>query len=213
MHTRHNRLCFKNRSARGGEEKGTGFAEDVAERVLESVREEPHHSTAERARRPGVGVGALQAFLFNKRLSKLNARLGFAGYKVEAVRPLQVARLRRIVASRPGSVTHVDYRTFGFLRGTRGEPSIRIGGFVHIDSLTSWATVTLASSPLVLTDSGGASIGDQYRNLGRSPSPCGPLDGLLQQHPVAQRALHDGQPQERGRRNGSGLCWRATRQG
>ena len=169
--------------------KGTGFAEDLVGSILESVRTEPHHNTAERARRLGVGSGSLQAFLADRGLSKLNARLRFAGYQVEAVRPLEIARMRRIVASRPGSLTHIDYKTFGFLRGVRGEPSIRLGGFVLIDSLTSYAVVRLAKAPdvfeavaslhlyierapfelrgILLSDNGGAFLGEHFVNAVR----------------------------------------------
>jgi hypothetical protein len=164
--------------------KGTGLAEDVAASVLESVRQEPHHNTKVRARKLGLGTGAVQAFLQDRGLSNLNGRLGFAGYQVEVCQPLAVARLRRIVASRPGSLTHVDFKTFGFLRGPYGEPAVRLGGFVLIDSLTSFSVVKLAKAGdgfeasaalqqygqcapfalegLVLSDNGGAFLSDGF---------------------------------------------------
>ncbi|MBM4043399.1 MAG: transposase family protein, partial [Planctomycetes bacterium] len=74
--------------------------------------------------------------------------------------------------------------TFGFLRGVHGEPSVRLGGFIFIDSLTSFATLRLAKAPdaieaiaafgdyverapfdlfgLLLTDNGGAFISDLF---------------------------------------------------
>jgi hypothetical protein len=118
----------------------------MAGRLLESVRTLPHLNTSERAKRLGLGAGAAQAFLRDRNLSKLNARLAYAGYQVEVCKPLQVARNRRLVAARPGCLTHVDYKLFGFLRGVHGEPSIRLGGFVLIDSLTSFAAVKLAKA-------------------------------------------------------------------
>lgn len=169
--------------------KGGGLEEEVVSSILEDVRQRPHLATTERARQLGVGTGTLQAFLHDRGLSKLNARLGFAGYQVETARPLAIARLRRIVASHPGSLTHIDYKTFGFLRGARGEPSVRLGGFVYVDSLTSYATVHLAKAPdgfeavaglqqyiegvpfdlsgVVLTDNGGAFLSDFFINAVR----------------------------------------------
>jgi hypothetical protein len=130
--------------------RSEGLAEDVAASLLESVRQFPHFNTAERARRLGIGVGSAQDFLRDRGLSEQNARLRFAGYSVEAVRPLEVARSRRIVATRPGSLTHIDFKVFGVLRGVHGEPAVRLGGFVVIDSLTSYSQVMLGKA------------GDQY---------------------------------------------------
>ena len=115
--------------------------------VLESVRTLPHINTAERAKRLGVSVATAQGILAERKLTKLNARLEFAGYKVEPHRSLQVARLRRIVATYPGALTHIDFKTFGFLRGTRGDKAKRLGGFVVVDSLTAYAHVHLAPTP------------------------------------------------------------------
>lgn len=119
---------------------------EVMDRVLQSVREVPHINTAARAKSLGLRVEVVQRVLAQAGLSNLNARLQHAGYKVDVLRPLQVARLRRIVASHPGSITHIDYKTFGFLRGIGDQKGIRLGGYVCCDSLTAFATVYLSST-------------------------------------------------------------------
>ena len=130
--------------------RGNGDAvAELEERVLASVREKPHLATGARARELGVSIGAVQTVLRRRRLSKLHARLEFAGYRVEACRPLEVARQRRILATYPGALAHIDFKTFGYLRPPRGQAQQageRLGGFVCIDSLTRFATCFLSST-------------------------------------------------------------------
>jgi hypothetical protein len=38
-----------------------------------------------------------------------------------------------------GLLTHLDYKTFGFLRTAYGQAAVRLGGFVCVDSLTAYA--------------------------------------------------------------------------
>ena len=114
------------------------LAEDI-QAIPTSVREFPHFNTQVRAGRLSLRVEKVQNVLSQNGLSELNARLQFAGYKVETPRPLQVARLRRVLASYPGALTHIDFKTFGILRGAGSDHSVRVGGFVVIDSLTAYA--------------------------------------------------------------------------
>lgn len=120
---------------------------EAAEALSQSCREAPHLNTQERARRLGLRVETAQRILKRAGLNKLHARLAHAGYQVEVVRPLQIARMRRIVATYPGSLTHIDFKSFGFLRRERSHSGIRVGGYCCIDSLTSFATIHLASTP------------------------------------------------------------------
>jgi transposase InsO family protein len=115
----------------------------VVDRVLESVRQVPQINTVERAKRLGLRCETTQKILVRHRLSNLNARLSAAGYQVEVLRPLALARQRRILATAPGSLTHIDYKTFGFLRGHDAETGKRVGGYVCVDSLTAYASVHL----------------------------------------------------------------------
>jgi len=91
------------------------------------------------------------------------------------------------VASYPGSLTHIDFKTFGFLRGAPGVEGVRLGGFVVVDSLTSHASVYLAKvadaieavaalrayiekapfpvKGIVLSDNGGPFLSDHWLNF------------------------------------------------
>ncbi len=156
----------------------------LAEVVLGKVKEAPHLSAGRLAAALGLRTEGVQGVLRAAGLNKLNARLQFAGYQVEAVRPLQVARLRRILAASPGSLTHQDYKTFGYLRGKHGAAQKRVGGYVVVDSLTGFAALYLSNRPcaaeavaalrkycktspfrlhgLVLTDNGADFCGHEY---------------------------------------------------
>lgn len=118
---------------------------EVVEAIVKSVEKLPHLNTQERAKLLKLSTKRVQEILTGLGLSKLDARLRRAGYQVEVVRPLQIARLRRVVAAYPGSLTHIDYKTFGFLRGQSEQKKGWLGGFVVIDSLTGFADVTLSS--------------------------------------------------------------------
>ena len=116
------------------------------ETILASVAKAPHLNTVDRARRLQISTKIVHRILKDAGLTKLNARLQHAGYKVEVLRPLQVARMRRIVAAYPGALTHIDYKTFGFLRGSTRQAGFRVGGYVVVDTLTAFATLKLARS-------------------------------------------------------------------
>lgn len=118
-------------------------AQERQHRVLESVQSEPHFNTATRARRLGLSTRDVQAVLSGANLGHLNARLQFAGYQVEVLQPLAVARQRRIVASNPGSLIHADFKTFGVVRGELETQKRWIRGCIVIDSFTSFASVLL----------------------------------------------------------------------
>lgn len=118
-------------------------SDEVAQAVLRAVREAPHLSARRLAAKLGLRAEAVHSILRTAGLNELNARLQYAGYQVETVRPLEVARLRRVLAAYPGSLTHQDYKTFGYLRGVYGAPQKRLGGYVVIDSLTGFASVYL----------------------------------------------------------------------
>jgi len=180
-------------------------------RFLESVREKPHLSIDRRASELGCRVQSLQEIATRRGLANLNARLIFAGYRVEACKPLQVARQRRIVASYPGSLSHIDFKTFGFLRGAPGLESVRLGGFVVIDSLTSHASVHLAKAAdaieavaalaaytekapfpvqgIVLSDNGGPFVSEHWLNY-------------CQGHKLIPRRIRSSHPARNYRREG-----------
>jgi len=129
---------------------GNSPSAEVEERTLDSVRAAPHLSARRRAHALGLSHGTVQKVAKLHGLGRLNARLEFAGYRVEVCQPLAVARQRRIVATYPGSLTHIDFKTFGYVRppwGGRKQKGRRLGGFVVVDSLTAYAHLELASVP------------------------------------------------------------------
>lgn len=144
---------------------------ELGRRVLENVKATPHINTSVRSKLLKIRTETIQKILAEHGLTKLNARLQFAGYKVDVLRPLQVARQRRVVATRPGSLTHIDYKAFGFLRGLGKQKGIRVGGYCCIDSLTGFATVLLTDHP---NGSDACAALEKYR----SASPFG-VEGIV----------------------------------
>jgi transposase InsO family protein len=124
---------------------GRGIASEALEAVLTSVRCAPQLNTAERAKRLGLRVEAVQKVLAAHGVSKLDARLVYAGFQVEPVRPLQAARLRRVVASQPGAYTQLDFKSFGFLRGNDRKSQRPLRGCVVVDAFTGFASVELGT--------------------------------------------------------------------
>ena len=151
---------------------GVSPSAEVEERVLDSVRNAPHLSTRRRPETFGISTGTAHKVPVARGLSKLNARLELAGYRVEACKSLAVAGQRRIVATYPGSLTHIDYETFGYLRSPRRAPRTpgkRLGGFLVVDSLTAFAHLAkLVSLGIVKLD-------DEWtvRLMGSSARPGG----------------------------------------
>lgn len=164
--------------------QGKSITGETIQKVFDSVIASPHWNTKERADRLGLRVETVQKILASEGLSRLIGRLKFAGYRVETMRSLASARLRRIVASAPGRLVHIDYKTFGMVRRIGNEEGRRIGGFIVIDSLTAYATVFLhpaedsegavralekfiKSAPfkvngIVLSDNGKAFLSDKF---------------------------------------------------
>ena len=159
-------------------------AQERRARVLESVRNEPHWNTSARARKLGFSCRDVQEVLQEGGLGNLNSRLRFAGYQVEVLRPLEIARQRRVVACRPGSLIHIDFKTFGMVRGGQLEEKKWIRGCIVVDSFTSFAQVLIsdaqgpaeaeeamrkftenapfAVSGIILTDNGNQFLSEQW---------------------------------------------------
>lgn len=111
--------------------------------ILDSVSSAPHWSTVERARRLGIRTETVQSVLARRGLSRLTARLSHAGYAVDVVRPLAVARKRRIVAAAPGVYTCIDFKTLGVVGRLGKSKAVTVGGCVVVDQLTGFGTVLL----------------------------------------------------------------------
>lgn len=124
---------------------GGGVPEaDVAE-ILDSVRSYPAWNTRQRAASLKKRTETVQRVLVGKGLSRLNARLKFAGYQVDIVQPLARARQHRVLAAGPGVYTCVDFKRLGAIRrlepGDRQKKSQLFSGLQCVDAYSGFASV------------------------------------------------------------------------
>lgn len=126
--------------------RGRSVTQAVVDLVLRSVKEQPQVSTVQRARLLNMRTETCQAILKKSGLSRNVNRLQFAGYQVDVVSPLAVARQRRILASAPGRFTALDWKRFGVVRGGPESPQIPICGCVLIDQFSGFAWCFLHAS-------------------------------------------------------------------
>ncbi len=125
--------------------RGGGITEvDVAE-ILDSVRAYPAWNTRQRATSLKRRTETVQSILAGKGLSRLNARLRYAGYSVDIVKPLARARQHRVLAAGPGCYTCVDFKRLGAIRrlerGDRQKESRLFSGLQCVDAYTGFACV------------------------------------------------------------------------
>ena len=125
---------------------GRAPALDVTD-VLDSVRQKPALSTGERARWLGRRTEAVQRVLKEKGLSRLNARLKYAGYSVDVTGSLARARQHRVLAAGPGVYTNIDFKRLGSVRrmepGDRQETSRLVCGVQCVDAYSGFASCSL----------------------------------------------------------------------
>lgn len=122
---------------------GRRLAPATIEEILADVKARPELNTAVRAHSLGMRTATVQAVLTRNGLNRSPARMRFAGYQVDVVRPLEIARKRRILATAPGALTQIDWKTFGVVRRRAGASSVRACGCVIVDHLTAYGTVLL----------------------------------------------------------------------
>ena len=124
---------------------GGGVPEADVQDVLDSVRTHPAWNTVARARQLGKRTEAVQAVLKGRGLSRLIARLQYAGYQVDTVQPLARARQHRVLATGPGVYACLDFKRLGSIR--RMEPRDRsqtarlISGLQCVDHYSGFAAV------------------------------------------------------------------------
>lgn len=138
---------------------GGGVPEaDVAE-ILDSVRAYPSWNTRQRAASLKKRTETVQRVLVGKGLSKLNARLKYAGYQVDIVQPLARARQHRVLAAGPGVYACVDFKRLGAIRrldpGDRQKKSQLFSGLQCVDAYSGFASVFICESQ----DSAAATAG------------------------------------------------------
>jgi len=124
---------------------GGGVVEADVQDILDSVRSFPALNTLDRARKLGKRTETVQSVLKGRGLSRLTARLQYAGYQVDAVQPLARARQHRVLAAGPGVYACLDFKRLGSVR--RLEPRDRspssrlISGLQCVDHYSGFATV------------------------------------------------------------------------
>lgn len=152
-------------------QKGDRVSPEAVESILASVKSMPQLNTQARAKALGYRVDRVQRVLAAARLSRLAARLQFAGYSVAPSQSLALARQRRIVAAAPGCYTCCDFKYFGRLRGVGQSPSVRIFGLVVIDQLTGYGDVLICP-----TETSDMAVAGIRRYIARAPFA---ISGLL----------------------------------
>jgi len=125
--------------------RGGGVAETDVTSILDSVRTTPADNTLVRASKLGIRTQTVQGVLAGKGLNRLNARLKYAGYSVDIVKPLARARQHRVLAAGPGCYTCVDFKRLGAVRrlerGDRQKESQLFSGLQCIDAYSGFAGV------------------------------------------------------------------------
>jgi transposase InsO family protein len=93
---------------------------------------------------------SVQAILKGKGLNRLIARLKYAGYQVDVVKPLARARQHRVLASGPGVYTNIDFKRLGALRrlepGDRSPQSQQFCGLQCVDAYSGFASCFICES-------------------------------------------------------------------
>jgi len=124
----------------------SGIHTATISKVLESVKVSPHWNTVVRATQLGLRTQTVQTILETNGLSRHSDRLRYAGFEVQTLSPIVIARQRRIVATAPGSYCSMDFKTFGMVHRRDQPKEVPICGCLCIDQFTSYATVILSES-------------------------------------------------------------------
>lgn len=124
---------------------GGGVPQADVEEILDSVRSYPAWNTRQRAASLKKRTETVQRVLVGKGLSRLNARLKFAGYSVDIVQPLARARQHRVLAAGPGVYACIDFKRLGAIRrlepGDRQKKSQLFSGLQCVDAYSGFASV------------------------------------------------------------------------
>ena len=129
--------------------RGGGITAAHVAEILDSVRAYPGWNTHVRARKLGRRTEAVSQVLIGKGLSRLVARLQFAGYSCDVTKPLARARQHRVLAGGPGIYTNIDFKRLGAIRrlerGDRQAQSQFVSGLQCIDAYSGFASVFICT--------------------------------------------------------------------
>lgn len=125
--------------------RGGGITQAHVAEILDSVRSFPAWNTHVRAKKLGRRTEAVSQVLIGKGLSRLTARLKYAGYSCDVTQPLARARQHRVLAGGPGVYTNIDFKRLGAIRrldrGDRQAQAQFVSSLQCIDAYSGFAAV------------------------------------------------------------------------
>lgn len=125
--------------------RGGGITPEHVAEILDSVRSFPAWNTHVRAIKLGRRTESVSQVLIGKGLSRLIARLKYAGFASDVTQPLARARQHRVLAGGPGVYTNVDFKRLGAIRrlerGDRQAQSQFVSSLQCIDAYSGFASV------------------------------------------------------------------------
>jgi transposase InsO family protein len=148
--------------------RGGGITPQHVEEVLDSVRSFPQWNSHVRAKKLGRRTETVHQILKAKGLSRLTARLKFAGFQVDVTGSLARARQRRVLACGPGIYTNIDFKRLGAVArmegGKRLASSRRVCGLQCVDAYSGFASCLLCES-----EDADAAVAGLQHYLARAP--------------------------------------------
>jgi transposase InsO family protein len=127
--------------------RGGGVSPEHVEEVLDSVRSFPAWNSHVRAKKLGRRTETVHQILKAKGLSRLLARLKYAGFTCDVTSSLARARQHRVLAGGPGIYTNVDFKRLGAVRrlerGDRSPSSRFVCGLQCVDAYSGFASCFL----------------------------------------------------------------------
>lgn len=125
--------------------RGGGITQEHVQEILDSVRTYPAWNTHTRAIKLGRRTESVSQVLIGKGLSRLVARLKYAGFACDVIQPLARARQHRVLAGGPGVYTNIDFKRLGAIRrldrGDRQAQSCFISSLQCVDAYSGFASV------------------------------------------------------------------------
>ena len=124
--------------------RGGGITPQHVEEILDSVRSFPAWNSHVRAKKLQRRTETVHQVLKAKGLSRLLARLKYAGFSCDVTSSLARARQHRVLAGGPGIYTNVDFKRLGAVRrldrGDRSPSSRFVCGLQCVDAYSGFAS-------------------------------------------------------------------------
>lgn len=125
--------------------RGGGITPENVAEILDSVKSFPAWNSHVRALKLGRRTETVSTVLKGKGLSRLIARLRYAGFTCDVTSSLARARQHRVLAGGPGVYTNTDFKRLGAVRrmerGDRQASSRFVCGLQCVDAYSGFASV------------------------------------------------------------------------